>query len=108
MVISCWQDIASLKSLVRREAAKFEKTDPVDLAPYVGQSVDITPPDPPAPPTQAELDKQAWIDDYQQLQSMLRVTEAVPALLTAQRQTLIDDLRTTLAADWNNSYLDSV
>ena len=99
-----------LRAFVRAQALTLEKIDPVDLNPFVGQSVDVTPPviTPPDPPTQAEIDRDAWFVDYQQLNRLLEVTTKVPALLTAQTQTLIDNLRTSLEAGWINSYLDGI
>jgi len=102
--------IAQLKSFVRAKAAEFESSDGVDLSGLVGQSIDVTPPtvDPPAPPTQEELDRAAWFDEYKNLQAMLQVTTDIPSLLTPQVQTAIDNARATLDADWLNSYLDGV
>lgn len=101
---------AQLKAFVRSKAAEFESSDGVDLLAFVGQSIDVTPPvvEPPTPPTQAELDRTAWFDEYRSLQAMLRVTTDVPALLTTQAQTAIDNHRATLGANWLNSYLDGV
>lgn len=104
---------AALAAFVRRKAQEFEASDSVDLAQYIGQSIDVTPPTPPTPPapkppTQAELDFRAWRNDFSQLESMLRITEAIPALLTTQAQTAIDNLRASLAADFLNSYIGKV
>ncbi len=100
----------ALKAFVRNEALKFDKTDPVDFTPYIGGSIDVTPPVvvPPTPPTQEEVDKAAWFDDYQKLNQLLELTTAVPALATAQATTLIANLRASLEADWDNSYLGSI
>ena len=99
---------AALKAFVRGQALQLEQTDPVDISGFIGQSIDVTPPPPPDPPTQAEIDRAAWFTDYRQLNQLLRVTESVPALATAQATTLIANLRTSLEADWLNSYLDGI
>ena len=101
---------AELKRFVRQKALEFESSDGIDLSTFIGQSIDVTPPtvEPPAPPTQAELDRAAWFDDYRQLQAMLKVTTDVPALATTQANTAIANLRTSLEAGWLNSYLDGI
>lgn len=102
---------SELRAFVRNKALEFGSVDSgVDLIQFEGQSIDVTPPTPvePTPPTQAELDRQAWFNDYRQLQRMLKVTGDVPALLTAQAQTAINNLRASLSAGWLNSYLDGV
>ena len=101
---------AELKAFVRAQAQGLEKTDPVDLVPFVGLSIDVTPPIiiPPDPPTQAEIDKAAWVADWRKLNQLLRLTASVPALETVQATTLIANLRASLEADWNNSYLESI
>ena len=100
-----------LKDFVRGKAAAFDRNDiALDLVPLIGQSVDVTPPtpDPITPPTQAELDRAAWFDDYRQLQAMLKVTTDIPALATTQANTAIANLRTSLEAGWLDSYLEKI
>lgn len=102
---------AQLAAFVRGKAKEFNRTDAaVDFTTFIGQSIDVTPPtvDPPAPPTQEELDRDAWFTDYRVLQSMLKVTTDIPALATPQTNTAIANLRTSLEAGWLNSYLDGV
>ena len=101
---------AQLRDLARSEAAGIDVNDVTDVDIPIGTTIDVTPVpvDPPTPPTQAEIDRAAWFDDYRQLQSILKATEAVPALLDAQAQTSIANLRTTLEAGWLNSYLDGI
>jgi len=36
------------------------------------------------------------------------LTANIPALLTPQAQTIIDNLLISLEADWDNSYLDGI
>lgn len=102
------QDEAALKRFVRNKASQFDRTDPVDLTAFIGQSIDVTPPGPPDPPTQDEIDKAAWFADYRELQAMLQVAEVVPALLTAQTITAIAGFRTSLENGWLNSYLGDI
>ena len=100
-----------LAAFVRQKALEFERTDTTtDFTTLIGQSIDVTPPvvAPPADPTAAELAKSAWFTDYRQLQSLLTVTTAVPALATTQATNLIASLRTSLEADWLNSYLGDI
>ena len=102
--------IPQLAAFVRKQALEFEISDTIDLIPLIGQSIDVTPPviTPPDPPTQAELDRIAWFDDYRQLQQMLQATTDIPALATAQTNTAIANLRASLEAGWLNSYLDGI
>lgn len=99
-----------IRDIARSTVARLDalKNEVIDLP--IGQAIDIDPDVviPPDPPTQAELDRRAWFVDYRQLNQLLEVTTAVPALLTAQAQTLIDSLRVSLEADWLNSYLDGI
>ena len=99
-----------VRDLARSEVKRLDdlKNEVIDLP--VGQSIDIDPdvPPPPTPPTQAQIDRAAWFDDYRQLQSILTVTAALPGLLTPGRQTIIDNLIASLEADWLNSYLDGI
>jgi len=99
-----------LRDLARNEAAALLNNATNDIDIVIGTTIDVTPDvvTPPDPPTQAELDRRAWFDDYRKLQSLLEVTGAVPALETAQATTLIASLRTSLEADWLNSYLDNI
>ena len=97
----------SLRDLARREALRLFNATTTDVDIPIGTTIDVSvdPVIPPSP-SPAEIARTAWFVDYRQLQSMLRATEVVPALLTAQAQTSIDNLRTSLEADWLNSYLD--
>ena len=101
---------AALKRFIRAKALEFESSDGIDLSAFVGQSIDVTPPvvTPPTPPTQAEMDRVAWFDDYRQLQAMLKVITDIPALATPQANAAIANLRTSLEAGWLNSYLDGI
>lgn len=97
--------VAELKQAVWQHIQSFKKeTPPLNLTPYVNQTFDIIPPvvDPPDP------DLRAWLADYQQLTALLRVTSAIPALLTPARTTFIAELRTSLNAGWKNKYLEFV
>lgn len=98
---------AQLRTLARNEAEDWVNHATTDVDVPIGTTIDVTPPT-PQPPTQAQIDKAAWLADYQRLRSMLALTEAVPALLTTQAQTAIDNLRTSLAAGWLNSYLGDI
>ena len=100
---------------IRGQVAQREEVKTYDFSSHVGKTIDLTPPvvvppDPPVviPPTEEEIAAQAWFEDYYELKRMLRVTETIPALLTAQAQTAIANLRTSLETNWLNSYLGSV
>ena len=99
-----------LRDLARSEAARLLDTTTTDIDIAVGATIDVTPDPvvPPTPPTQAEIDRAAWFVYYQQLTSLQRLTANIPALLTPQAQTLIDNLLISLEADWDNSYLDGI
>lgn len=99
-----------IRDLARREVARLDTLKSVVIDLPIGQSINIDPDavTPPSDPTPEELARRAWFDDYQKLRSMLQVAETIPALLTAQTQTAIDNLRVTLEADWENSYLEGV
>lgn len=81
-----------------------------DFTQFIGKVLDLTPatPTPPPTPTAAEIAKTAWFVDYTQLNRVLAVTTAVPSLRTAQVDTLIANLRTSLTAGWLNSYLGDI
>jgi hypothetical protein len=96
-----------LAAFVRSQARRFNQTDPVDLTSFIGQSIDVTPPV-PTDPTPEELARQTWFADFRELQRIIVVTEAVPALLTAQAQSRIDTLRSSLETGWLDSYLGDV
>ena len=99
-----------IRDLARREVTRLAalKAEVIDLP--VGQSINVDPDivEPPTPPTQAELDRNAWFADYRQLNQLLEVTTKVPALSTAQATTLIANLRVSLEAGWRNSYLGDI
>ena len=96
-----------LKQFVRAQALKLERTDPVDLTPLVGKSIDVTPPVviPADPPTQSETDKATWFAEWRQLNQLLKVIAILPALENAQATTLITSLKASLELGWDNSYL---
>ena len=103
-----------LKDFVRGKAAAFERNDAsLDLVPLIGQSVDVTPPEPedPVPPTQAQLDEQAWLDDFRAAERLERAFRVSPSLNTGARATALSNLQTSLAAPTNakiNSYLEKI
>ena len=98
----------SLRDLARREALRLFNAPTTDVDIPIGTTIDVTPDPvtPPPDPTPAEIARTAWFVDYRKLQAMIRATDAVPALLTPQAQTAIDNLRVSLEAGWLNSYLD--
>ena len=100
----------SLRDLARRDALRLFNAPTTDVDIPIGTTIDVTPDPvtPPPDPTPAEIARAAWFVDYRQLQSMLRATDAVPALLNTQAQTAIDNLRTSLESGWLNSYLDGI
>lgn len=101
---------AQLKAFVRRQALEFESSDGIDLIPLINQSIDVTPPvpDPPDPPTQEEIDRDAWLDDFFELERIQRIIAAVPALDTGQTQARVTQLRNSLETNFDNSYRDYV
>ena len=100
-----------LRDLARREAAGFvESADESDVDIPVGSTIDVTPDPivPPLEPTPEEVAKASWFEDYRQLQDLLQITTDVPAIETPQATALIASLRTSLEADWKNSYLEDI
>ena len=99
-----------MRDLARGEAAALLNNASTDIDIPIGATIDVTPDPvtPPPDPTPEELAKAAWLSDFRQLQRMLTAVEAVPGLLTAQAQTSIDNLRSSLEADWDNSYLGDI
>ena len=97
-----------LATFIRRKATEFDNTDPVDFTPLIGQSIDVTPPGPSDPPTQVEIDEAAWFADWRSLKQMIELTESIPDMATPQRTAAMNNLRTSLEADWLNSYLGSI
>jgi len=100
----------ALRDLARSEATTLETNDTNDVDIPIGTTIDVTPEPvvPPPDPTPEEIAKAAWFADYRKLQQLLEVTSKVPALETAQATTLISNLRTSLEADWDNSYLGDI
>jgi len=99
-----------MRDLARREALAFIVNEVSDIDIPIGTTIDVTP-DPvvePDPPTQAEIDHDAWFDDYHKLNRMLAVVSSIPALGTTQNNTAIEDLRATLEAGWLNRYLGDI
>lgn len=96
-----------LVDLAKREAFTLESNDTTDVDVPIGTTIDVTPDPviPPTDPTPEEIAKEAWFDDYRQLKQVLEVTRNVPDLLNAQATTLITNLRASLTAGWDNSYL---
>ena len=101
---------SQLRNLARNEAAALLNNETTDIDIAIGTTIDVTPDPvvPPPDPIPEETARRAWFDDYRKLQSLLEVTGAVPALETAQATTLITNLRASLEADWDNSYLDNI
>jgi len=99
-----------MRNLARRVAADLAANDTNDIDIPIGSVIDVTPDPapPPATPTQAELARIAWFDDYRRLQQMLQATADIPALATTQADTAIANLRTSLESGWLNSYLDGI
>ena len=102
-------------SLIRSQASQREAVKTYDFSSHVGKTIDLTPPvveepEPPVviPPTAEEIARDAWLADYRRLNSMLNVTEAIPALSTTQSDNAIAALRVSLEADWLNSYLEYI
>ena len=100
----------TLKAAIAADFNRLESNTAHTVTVPLNTPIDVTPepPTPPTPPTQAELDRAAWFDDYRSLKQMLQVTTDVPALATAQANTAIANLRTSLEAGWLNSYLDGI
>ena len=100
-----------LKDFVRGKAAAFERNDiALDLAPLVGQSIDVTPPtpDPITPPTNEELAEAAWFADWRKLNQLRQLLTAVPALADPAANALVASLEASLEAGWLNSYLEKI
>ena len=73
-----------LRDLARSEAAGLINNATNDIDIVIGTTIDVTPDVvTPPDPTPEELVRRAWFDDYRKLQSLLEVTGAIPALLTA-------------------------
>ncbi len=97
----------SVRDHVRRQVAKFEalKNENIDLP--IGQTIDIDPDVviPPTPPTAEEIARRDWFLRWNRMQRFVRLVDA--GLLQAD-DTRITNLRTSLQADWDNSYMDGV
>jgi len=99
-----------LRDLVRAEVLRLIEIETTDIDIPIGTTVDVTPDPviPPDPPTAAELANRAWFDDWRQLNQLITLTTAVPALETAQATTLMANLRASLESDWLNRYLGNI
>jgi len=93
-----------LINFIRSESKKLVKVKESDYSDHIGKEVDIT--DEVIPePTAEEIAKTAWLNDYRKLNQMLSLIDSIPALATTQANKAIADLRTSLEANWLNSYL---
>lgn len=93
-----------LADLARSEAASLLANESSDIDVPIGTTIDVTPVE-VAPPTQAQIDKASWFNDYSQLNAMLDVVSKIPNLATNQANKAISDLQTSLEDGWLNSYL---
>jgi hypothetical protein len=67
--------------------------------------IDFTPPTPetPTPPTQDEIDREAWLKDWQRLQKVVRLSEhGVEILSAAQKTALVAKVRTGFKAEYQD------
>ena len=97
-----------LRELARSEVTRLVQAEANDVDIPLGATIDITP-EPvvnPDPPTQAELDKRAWFEDYGKLRSYKRLLDhgVSPTGIDAQ----ISTLQASLLADWDNSYASNL
>lgn len=96
-----------LKRLARNEVANLESWGSETINVAVGADIDLTPPTPPAEPvpTQAQLDRDAWFKDWQQLSALLLLVDAELILPTDSR---ISPLKTSLSAGLKPAYLKNI
>jgi len=98
-----------LIDFVRRQAIKTEEIKFSDFAKHVGKVLDLTVPVITIPePTPEEIAKTEWFEGFHQLNRILTVTTSIPDLATPPVTTLINNLRTTLEANWLTSYLGDI
>ena len=99
-----------LRNIARRQAELLANNQTTDIDIPIGTTIDVTPDPviPPDPPTQDEIVEAAWFADWAQLNQLIDLTSAVPALATAQATVLMTTLRTNLESGWKNSYLGKI
>ena len=99
-----------LRDIARADAAALASNETNDVDIPIGTTIDVTPDPviPPAPPTQAEIDKATWFDECRQLKQIQQVFAAVPAIETPARTTIMTDLQTGLQSGWKNSYFGDI
>lgn len=96
-------DAQAVRRSVEQRLVQLVKLDALNAAITVGQN--ITPVPAPPPPTQAQIDRDAWFVDYQKLQSLLRL---VATGLLAATDAQVTNLQADLVLRWKNSYLSSI
>ena len=98
----------SLKRLAIREIAELDGAKGDSTPPL--SDIDLTPevPTPSTPPTQAEIDRASWFDDYNTLKQLIELTTNVPDMVTPTRTTRIANLRVSLKADFKPAYLGGI
>ena len=96
-----------LRRVARNEIARLVDTDTTDVNIPIGSTIDITPEVviPPTPPTQAQIDRDVWFTDWDQLQKMNKLFTEIPAMATPAMQATVTGLQSSLKAGWKNSYL---
>ena len=98
----------AIRALARREVARLQevKDEVIDI--IVNQPIDLTPPpDPPAPPgpTPAQIAERAWFRDLNKLRVLLTLVDL--GILPSSDSRIVP-LRTSLIADFLNSYLSGI
>ncbi len=102
---------AGVRALARREVARLQeiKDEVIDI--IVNQPIDLTPPpdppDPPDPPspTPAQIAERAWFKNLNKLRVLLTLVDI--GLLPGSDSRIVP-LRTSLIADFLNSYLSGI
>ena len=99
---------AAIRRLARQEVARLQEVQDEVIDLVVDVNIDLTPPPPDLPPpgpTPAEIARRAWFKDLNKLRVLLTM---VDLRLIPGTDARIVPLRTSLIADFLNSYLSGV
>lgn len=90
-----------LVQFIKSQVDQAERMKSADFSKMVGKTVDGT----LDPPTQDQIDTDAWLNDWKKLVSLELLFSKAPNLLSAGKQAKIDKLKTSLELNYKNKYL---
>lgn len=101
-------DDEAIKRAARNGVTQLENADNSNITLIEGTDIDLTPPAvvPPTPLTPEEIARNAWFTDFDEFLGFHKLDTY--SLLRAQDNARLNQLRTSLAADYLPEYLDGI